>query len=127
MKIREVTLLVGTKAEFRRHILEATIEDAGKHYLALEPKQVAKFFSSERMRLLRAIREHPEYGVGQLAEYLGRKQEAISRDVAILRASGIVEREQKQKNHSATKAPIAAKTPPTPDHAGKPLTFTLVL
>lgn len=77
----------------------------GKNIMFLTPKGVQSIFSEQRLRLIRAIREHPDYGVVRLAQLLGRKQEAISRDVAFLKAIGVV-KESKQA------IPIRVRRPP---------------
>ncbi len=62
----------------------------GKHTMFLTPNALHSMFSEERLRLIIAIRKHPDFGVVRLAEHLGRKQEAVSRDVSSLKAYGII-------------------------------------
>ncbi|MFH1200676.1 MAG: hypothetical protein V1708_06425 [Candidatus Micrarchaeota archaeon] len=62
----------------------------GRSVMFLNPKGVQSIFSEQRLRLIRAIRGHPGFGTVKLAQFLGRKQEAISRDVSFLKEFGVI-------------------------------------
>ncbi|MEK6954902.1 MAG: hypothetical protein AABX01_07865 [Candidatus Micrarchaeota archaeon] len=77
--------------EFKRAVIGKTgVEESGKTMLYVEQNKMGALFSEERIRLLRAINSHPEDGAVKLAGLLGRKQEAVSRDLAVLRGLGII-------------------------------------
>ncbi len=49
------------------------------------------------LELMRAIKEHPDHNVTMLANLLKRKQEAVSRDLGMLKRFGLVELEKTAK------------------------------
>ncbi len=58
--------------------------------LLVTPELFAKLFSPERMRLLLKISTEPQENIYQLAKALGRKYEAVFRDVKLLAGYGLV-------------------------------------
>ena len=90
MRVREVEIKFGSLEDMKREILESEGKDKNVIYIP-DAKVFSKLFSPKRIELLRAIKNNPELGVGELAELLGRKQEAVSRDISFLKAWGIIE------------------------------------
>lgn len=62
-----------------------------------DAKTISKILSEKRLELLRAIKDHPHYNVSMLADLLKRKQEAVSRDLGVLKRFGLVELEKTAK------------------------------
>ncbi len=105
LKIRDVEIKFGSIEDMKREILESK-EGKKKHVIYLpDAKIFSKIFSPKRIELLRAIRENPELGVSELAELLGRKQEAVSRDISFLRAWGVIETYVEDKKVLTTSIP----------------------
>lgn len=91
LKVRDVEIKFGSIEDMKKEILERK-EGEERHVIYLPDARIfSKIFSPRRIELLRAIRENPELGISELAELLGRKQEAVSRDISFLRAWGVVE------------------------------------
>lgn len=77
--------------------------------IPLEPETVRRLLSTERVRLLRQLRdEGPFDSVGELAEALRREPTRVSRDVSALAGAGlvVVERHGKRKRVRAPRRPI---------------------
>ncbi len=86
LKVRDVEIKFGSIEDMKKEILERK-EGEERHVIYLpDARTFSKIFSARRIELLRAIKENPELGVSELARLLGRKQEAVSRDIAFLRA-----------------------------------------
>ena len=91
LKVRDVEIKFGSIEDMKKEILERK-EGEERHVIYLpDARTFSKIFSARRIELLRAIKENPELGVSELARLLGRKQEAVSRDIAFLRAWGLIE------------------------------------
>ncbi len=91
MKINDVEVRISDFEGFKRAVLDSIGKPpSGKHHLFLEPHKFHSMFTVERIRLLQAIRDHPDFGTVKLADLLGRKQEAVSRDLSYLKAIGLV-------------------------------------
>jgi predicted transcriptional regulator len=58
--------------------------------IIMTPEIFAKVFSPQRTRLLLKIRQNHIKNIHQLAQELGRKYEAVHRDIAFLAGLGIV-------------------------------------
>ena len=61
---------------------------------------IPKVLSTERLKLLRTIKEHNPSSVNQLAKLLGRSQQNVHKDVHYLAELGIVELKKTRKNGS---------------------------
>jgi len=91
LKVRDVEIKFGSIEDMKKEILERK-EGRERQVIYLPDARIfSKIFSPKRIELLRAIKENPELGISELAELLGRKQEAVSRDIAFLRAWGVLE------------------------------------
>ena len=88
----KIEIIIGGFKDFKKTILSEIREPVkeSKKILFLKPSQLHALFSEKRLELLEAISEHPDSGVVELARLLKRKQEAISRDLAILKAIGVI-------------------------------------
>lgn len=95
MKIKQTKIKIGNFEDFKE-LVKRSVDDpksnTGESILFVrDARTISKILSEKRLELMRAIKQHPEHNVSQLAKLLGRKQEAISRDLAILKAHGIAE------------------------------------
>ncbi len=91
MRINKVEIRISGAEGFKKEVLDSLKHPVfGRHMLFLEPHHFHSLFTLERIRLLQAIREHPEAGTVKLSELLGRKQEAVSRDLSALKRAGLV-------------------------------------
>ena len=96
MNVGSVVIKLGDYDDFKTDLLRSVDEGPrGYNVLYLTPKQVPSMFTEQRLRLLKAIHEHPEMGVTKLAGLLGRKQEAVSRDVGLFKSLGLLKEEGK--------------------------------
>ncbi len=90
LKVRDIEIKFGSVEDMKKEVLKS--EGKERHVIYLpDARTFSKIFSARRIELLRAIKENPELGVSELARLLGRKQEAVSRDIAFLRAWGLIE------------------------------------
>ncbi len=91
LKVKDIEIKFGSIQEMKKEILKIR-KNEERHVIYLpDAKVFSKIFSPKRIELLRAIKENPELGISELAELLGRKQEAVSRDISFLRAWGVIE------------------------------------
>ncbi len=90
MQIQDVEVRVLTATEINSTFGDFAHTQSDKPVVFLTPKQFASVFSEKRMELVNAIQRHPHYTVNQLAALLKRKQEAISRDLGVLRSIELV-------------------------------------
>ncbi|MFH0835732.1 MAG: hypothetical protein V1834_01055 [Candidatus Micrarchaeota archaeon] len=90
MKVEDWEIRIGEFDDFKKAVLNQVGKPADGKVLFLKPKQFSELFTERRLELIRAIRRHPEAGVVELARVLGRHQEAVSRDLAVLRGPGLV-------------------------------------
>ncbi len=77
--------------------------------LPLDSPTVQRLLSTERVRLLRTVRDHGGFeSVSKLAAAVRRDQGVVSRDVGLLEEAGlvVVERHGKLKSVRATERPI---------------------
>ncbi len=94
MKVNDLEVRISDFEGFKNAVRESFGRPpTGKLHLFLEPHKFHSIFTVERIRLLQAIRGHPDFGTVKLAQLLGRKQEAVSRDLSYLRAIGIISNE----------------------------------
>ncbi len=113
MRLSAFVIKLGDFEDFKKDALNSIDQPPrGYHLLYLTPKQVPSMFTEQRLRLLKAIHEHPEMGITQLAMLLGRKQEAISRDVGLFRMLGLIKKEkdalpEKKANVKRTPTPFS--------------------
>ncbi len=115
MNLKKVEIRLSGAEGFRREVLDSLKRPVfGRHVLFLEPRQFHSMFTVERLRLLKAIRDNPDFGTVKLANLLGRKQEAVSRDLSYLKAIGIVSDEP-------------AKQPARPSAKPKPAAMRIVI
>lgn len=101
MKVKPVEIKIGSFEDFVKTVKEGMkgpVPKTSKHIIFVKDSRTASsIISPKRLELMRAIKEHPEYSISKLAEELGRKREAVSRDVSFLRAHGIIETERGKK------------------------------
>ncbi|MFH1106749.1 MAG: hypothetical protein V1787_02540 [Candidatus Micrarchaeota archaeon] len=93
MRLAPLVIVIGGFEEFRKDALASFDNPRGYNSLYLTPKQMHAIFSEQRLRLLKAISEHPDYGVVRLAGLLSRKQAAVSRDVSFLKGLNVISEE----------------------------------
>ena len=87
----KIVIRLGDFEEFKREVISSIDrEPKNQKTLFIPPKFMPTIFTVERLRLLKAIHAHPDYGTVKLAELLGRKQEAVSRDLAVLRGLRVI-------------------------------------
>ena len=95
MDLREVLRETEVAKKNLRRYIEATEKEDPESappfavYLPLA-SSISTLFTKERIRLLRCIAEHGGNTVGELAEGLARKLDAVSRDLRYLAAFGVV-------------------------------------
>ena len=53
-------------------------------------KQLSSILSSKRMTIFQYLSQHREQTIGEIAQKLDRKQEAVSRDIHLLKNYGLV-------------------------------------
>jgi predicted transcriptional regulator len=101
MKVKDAEIRIGTIEDFKKAVGEAIkgpVPETDRSVVFVrDAKMLSKVLSEKRLELMRAIKGHPDYNVSQLAELLGRKQEAISRDISILKKYGMVVTEKREK------------------------------
>ncbi|MBS3127943.1 hypothetical protein J4410_02265 [Candidatus Woesearchaeota archaeon] len=71
--------------------------ERAKRTLVLTPKTFAQVFSPERMRIILKLKEKKYLNIYQLAKELGRKYEAVHRNVSYLSHRGIIKIKTKDK------------------------------
>jgi len=100
MKVKEAEIRIGGIEELKKAVSEDIKRPpaADKAIVFVrDAKTISRMLSEKRLELMRAIKEHPDYNVTMLANLLKRKQEAISRDLGILKRFGLVELEKTAK------------------------------
>lgn len=101
MRIKSTEIRIGDIEDFKKTVGKATkypAPDSDKAVIFVrDAKMVSKILSEKRLELMRAIKEHSDYNVSQLARLLDRKQEAVSRDLSLLRRYGIVDIKRKER------------------------------
>ena len=100
MKVKEAEIRIGGIEELKRAVREDIKHPptADKTVVFVkDAKTISRILSEKRLELMRAIKEHPDYNVTMLANLLKRKQEAVSRDLGILKGFGLVELEKTAK------------------------------
>ncbi len=108
MRIKATEIKIGTMEDFNSEVLKAMKKEKGssKNTVFVPSASVlSKILSPKRIELLKAIKHNPGAGVSELAGILKRRQEAISRDVAFLRAYRIIETEYENRKVVATTVP----------------------
>ena len=93
LKVRRAEFVVGRfSAEAAQRTLSELKRRSGPKslFVLVSSTQLHTLFSERRLELLRAIDDNPELGAVGLAQKLGRKQEAVSRDLAPFRNLGVV-------------------------------------
>lgn len=65
--------------------------------IIVTPEVFAKIFSPQRLRLLLKIKKNHVKNIYQLAKNLGRKYEAVHRDIAYLEGFGLIKIKSKDK------------------------------
>ncbi|MFC1733347.1 hypothetical protein ACFL6I_23860 [candidate division KSB1 bacterium] len=60
------------------------LKDKRKRVIFMTPEIFAKFFSPERIRLMMYLKEHKVESISDLARKLGRRFEAVHRDIKYL-------------------------------------------
>jgi len=81
------------------NIAEKMTNDKRKHVVFMTPEIFTKVFSPERIKLLTYLKEHKVQSISDLARKLGRKFEAVHRDIRYL------DRFVKLKREEANKVP----------------------
>jgi len=84
-----VIIKIGTLEELKqdaRAFIHRKPESTTTRTIGMTPKGFAKVFSACRLELLHLLRHNPELTVQELAEKTGRHQEALSRDLSVLRS-----------------------------------------
>ncbi len=61
-------------------------------------EQLSSILSAKKMSLLKYLKDASGYNVNEIAIKMGRKQEAISRDLHVLEKCGLVQLRKKGKN-----------------------------
>lgn len=110
MKLKNIEIKIMSDETYGDH-LNQLFEDLkiGKvvernSIVARTPEDVAKILTSERIRLLRVIREKKPGSISELARLLNRSQSNVSNDVKYLEGIGLLEFEEK-------KGPVLQKKP----------------
>jgi len=100
MRVKEAEIRIGSIEDLKKAI-DKTIRHppaSDKRIIFVrDAKTISKMLSEKRLELMRAIKEHPNYNVTMLAKLLNRKQEAVSRDLGILRRFGLIDLEKTAK------------------------------
>jgi predicted transcriptional regulator len=68
-----------------------------KRTLIMEPEVFTKVFSPQRIRLILKVKDNKITNIYQLAKELGRKYEAVHRDIKYLSGLGIIKIKKKDK------------------------------
>jgi len=100
MKVKEAEIRIGGIEELKKAVREDIKRPpaADKAIVFVkDAKTISRMLSEKRLELMRAIKKHPDYNVTMLANLLKRKQEAISRDLGILKRFGLIELEKTAK------------------------------
>ncbi|MFQ6032898.1 MAG: ArsR family transcriptional regulator [Candidatus Zixiibacteriota bacterium] len=107
MKVKPVEIKIGSYEDFVKTVKEGMKgpkPKTSRHIIFVrDSRAVSSILSPKRLELMRAIKDHPEYSISQLASALRRKREAVSRDISFLRAHGIVETERGKKVRAEVK------------------------
>lgn len=85
-------------------MLKEIIKDRGKSeeiVFLLTPEEFPKIFSPERLKLLRLFRKRPELTISEISRNLGRKREAVSRDIRFFEGLKLIELQK----HARTRVP----------------------
>src|SRR5208337_5576938 len=84
---------VDTEQEKSRALKEI-IKSGGKGeedtVFLLTPEEFSKVFSPERLRLLKLVRKRPELAISEISRNLGRRREAVSRDIRFFEGLGLI-------------------------------------
>ncbi|MCR4335235.1 MAG: hypothetical protein NUV57_01725 [archaeon] len=100
MSEKVVLVIGGDMAKDVKKIIEdpskAEVEADLKIYVE-SVEQLASILSAKKMNLLQYIQHHKDQSIGEIASKIGRKQEAVSRDVHILKKHGILTLKKKGK------------------------------
>lgn len=93
MKIKEAEIRTGSIKNLKKAIGKTIRQPPASDRTILfvrDAKTISNILSEKRLELMRAIKEHPNYNVTMLANLLRRKQEAVSRDLGVLKRFGLV-------------------------------------
>ena len=96
---RELRIVVGDDTAYDQHHQEVWTNPekfTDTHTVFIKPDLFSKVFSTERLRLLKALERNPK-NMGELTNMLDRPREAISRDINYLVSMGIVRVERNGK------------------------------
>lgn len=100
MKVKGAEIRIGSIEDLKKTIGETIRKPPASDRTIIfvrNAKTISKILSEKRLELMRAIKEHPNYNVTMLANLLKRKQEAVSRDLSVLKRFGLVELEKTAK------------------------------
>jgi len=91
---------VDTEQEKSRKLKEI-IKDSGngeeETVFLLTPEEFSKVFSPERLRLLKLVRKRPELAISEISKNLGRRREAVSRDIRFFEGLGLIELQKQSR------------------------------
>ena len=91
---------VDTQEEKSRNLKDiiktGTMQGEGTVFL-LTPKEFSQVFSPQRLKLLKLVRRQPELTITEISEDLGRKREAVSRDIRFFEGLGLIKIQKKSR------------------------------
>jgi len=70
-------------------------KERAKHTIVVTPEGFARLFSPQKVRLMLRIRKNKVTNIYQLAKELGRKYEAVHRDITYLEGFGLIKIKKK--------------------------------
>jgi predicted transcriptional regulator len=99
------------ESEIHRQMLSRKPNPYGDHVYYLTPRQFPSVFSEKRLELAEYVKKNPHATVTQLAKMLKRKQEAISRDLSVLKDLGLITKTSPKTKKRTTSTPAFGSTP----------------
>ena len=83
---------------FKNLTLEKMAKDKRKHVIFMTPEVFCKVFSPERLRLLMFVNKNRSASISDLARKLGRRFEAVHRDLMYLEGFSVVKLRRQEAN-----------------------------
>lgn len=94
---RKVILKSVVNEEQKQALLKSILKEGGagdETVLLLTPEEFPKVFTPERVRLLKLLKDRPYLPVKGISKNLGRRREAVSRDIRFFEGLGLIKLEK---------------------------------
>jgi len=97
--MRKVILKSVESEEEKQALLKSILREGGTEtgdetILLLTPKEFAKVFTPERVKLLRLLKNRPDLSINEISRSLKRRREAVSRDIRFFEGLGLIKLER---------------------------------